>query len=256
MGICALHINCRAYLYLVILVSASTSLGNNSLLHQHVCYLFIGTKVYSTIKAVDGAGLMSTAVKSDGVMVDTTPPLSASAIKYGANIINLQSEIDLDSTKNTDMKKTFTTTPGKKYRLTVYTRPSQNKKSVSNSHINIELPSHNQIMLVHGSTDPKINSLWTKHQLYFVAIKGTSNLRISPHGKHSSVQVNKITVQEMSTTYVGNTVGADAIHAYVQTHNNISSVIATWMFQDPEVPITKYIWAIGYVAGKYSIVSL
>ena len=111
-------------------------------------------------------------------------------------------------------------------------------------------------MLVHGSTDAKINSLWIKHQLYFVAIKGTSNLRISAHGKYSFVQVDKITVQEMSTAYVANTVGADAVHAYVHTYNNISSVIATWMFRDPEVPITKYIWAVGYVAGKYSMVLL
>ena len=238
-----------------------------------VTCISIGTTVYSTIYAVNGAGLQSNGMRTDGVIVDTTAPMNASSIKYGFNLLlNPSFESDMDQgwihkgvtvIKDTNgamyiilknkatVEQSVVTKPGSKYVVTLHTRPSQNGSATAENHLAIEAPSHHQVLLVHRSQQTSANSLWMKHQVYFTAALGTmtSTLRLSSHGKHSCVEVDDVSVQEMMAEYDDSNDGSNAIHVVIQTHENISSVIASWMLTDAEVPITKYMWAVGYVPG-------
>ncbi|KAI0239584.1 hypothetical protein LSAT2_009684 [Lamellibrachia satsuma] len=47
----------------------------------------VGTRLYSTVYAVNGAGLKSATVSSDGVVIDSTPPLPVHKFQLGLNLL-------------------------------------------------------------------------------------------------------------------------------------------------------------------------
>ncbi|XP_078575732.1 uncharacterized protein LOC144861635 [Branchiostoma floridae x Branchiostoma japonicum] len=50
--------------------------------------LISGTKYYSTVTAVDAAGLRSSPVSSNGITVDSTPPVPVEKLNFGPNLVN------------------------------------------------------------------------------------------------------------------------------------------------------------------------
>eukprot|EP00058_Branchiostoma_floridae_P023180 XP_002608670.1 hypothetical protein BRAFLDRAFT_73893 [Branchiostoma floridae] len=50
--------------------------------------LISGTKYYSTVTAVDAAGLRSSPVSSNGISVDSTPPVAVEMLTFGPNLVN------------------------------------------------------------------------------------------------------------------------------------------------------------------------
>ena len=66
------------------------------ILFDVVCILFapgsrlyssVGSRLYSTVYAVNGAGLKSAGISSDGVVIDSTPPLPLHKFRLGQNLL-------------------------------------------------------------------------------------------------------------------------------------------------------------------------
>ena len=233
-------------------------------------FYFTGTVIYSTVYAINGAGQQSDGVTTDGITVDSTSPLSGSSIQYGPNLLlNSSFESDLCQgwtceglANNTEtngetfvilsnsgyVKQVIVTQPGSKYHVSFFARPTSLRNAARNSHLAIDLPSHHQVILVHKSMEHSMNLIWTQHHLYFTATDLTSNIKLSAHGKNSIIELDRLSVELMTCDYSSEAIG-QAIHVHVHTWENRSSVVASWMVQDPESPITSYMWALGYVAG-------
>ena len=113
---------------------------------------------------MNGAGLKSDAVKTNGVIVDSSPPLSSCSIQYGFNtLINADFEKDLsfgwthnDPNLETDLaggryvslekdrfiEQTVVTSPQGKYRVTVAMRSGE--RSGQQSHLDVDMAGHHR----------------------------------------------------------------------------------------------------------------
>ena len=225
---------------------------------------FSGTIVYSTIYAVNGAGLTSAPVKTSGFTVDTTPPETSCAIAYGFNIL-LNSDfvqdlafgwthndpmVETDNTgaryvlleKDKFIKQTVVSSPLTKHRVTVLARSGE--LSTTQSHLNIDMPGHRQMVMLEVDNTTE----WRTTYLYFSAQTTTSPVRLSTSGKYSQVQVKSVAVETM-TCSVNSADKALDVHLH-HTNNGRSSITASWIINDLQSPIVECQWAVGYVSGK------
>eukprot|EP00058_Branchiostoma_floridae_P000533 XP_002586021.1 hypothetical protein BRAFLDRAFT_110187 [Branchiostoma floridae] len=65
--------------------------------------LTTGTKYYSTVYAVDAAGLTSSPAVSDGILVDTTPPEVLNKFDFGLNLLDNPSFENIQSSGSTNL---------------------------------------------------------------------------------------------------------------------------------------------------------
>ncbi|CAH1259452.1 Hypp2286 [Branchiostoma lanceolatum] len=72
--------------------------------------LTAGTKYYSTVYAVDAAGLTSSPAMSDGILVDTTPPEVLSKFDFGPNLLGNPSFENIQSSANSNLTADSVTT--------------------------------------------------------------------------------------------------------------------------------------------------
>lgn len=165
--------------------------------------------MYSTIYAVNGAGMTSAPVKSNGLIIDTTPPVPGSYIRYEDNII-VNSEFDedintgwtadevmvytddntgetyarLDAPDVSSLSQNVTTTVDTKYRLILTTRAHVTGTSSTVSFLAIDVKDNHQVIGV--IQPPDQTSKWTSQYIYFNAETTETSVVVTLHGNQAS----------------------------------------------------------------------
>ena len=246
---------------------------------------------YSKVCAVDSAGHRSDFVLSNGFKVDTTPPVPATKITYGANILSNPSfEIVDGSTKmprswvvqgdanvrqgsgttpppdgqhyvdiSGEISQTAWTIPTIKYRLSFYSAVvSENSNNPGSVHeATVHVPGQSQTFLVTFKTktqqgsDKRITE-WTRHELFFTAKGQKSEIRLKSNLGSGTIAVDNVSVQVVDVSSAVSS-EKDPINVDIDVKDGYSTVRAHWDFVDGESPINKYMWGIGTVKGISNI---
>ena len=244
--------------------------------------------MYSTVYAVDAAGLQSARVSSDGVVIDSTPPVPVHKFRFGPNLLknpsfeagrslsipdkwtgngiffltNTTSAVEAqDGHVYLDIasgyvEQTISTVKTKKYRVTFYIRSPDNGRFHSQQLGYTRLPGFHAAYIV------AITSVeWQKHVYYFISSDTTSVVRIGAVGRKTGFLLDNVRVEEVGDGRLRlSTDPKDPVNSHVQpmhVHMNsrgrYTALTAAWDVEDPESPVTNYYWAIGTVLGAYHI---
>ena len=193
-------------------------------------YLPAGTRLYSTVYAVNGAGLKSAGVSSDGVVSDSTPPLPLHKFRLGQNLLkNPSFEEDTPSGVTDAVPKGWTvdgtchqavsgSTGGvnaqdgqvyvdlvcghieqevtsektKKYRVTFYVHSPDTARFHSQQLGFVQLPGFHASFVIEPTSGE-----WQKHVYYFVATDLSSTVKIGAVGHKTGFLLDNVRVQEL-----------------------------------------------------------
>ena len=258
--------------------------------HKLTLTLFPGTHLYSTVHAVDAAGLASAKVHSDGVVIDSSPPQPVHKFRFGPNLLQnpsfeegayrstpskwTGSGIFYFSTSSSGIdpqddpayldiasgyiEQTIATVKGKKYRMTFYVR-SPDSVLFYSQHVGfVRLPEFHAAFAVAPSP-----AHWQKHLYFFIASDTSSTVRIGAVGRKTGFLLDGVNVQEVSagrrvpSADPRDPVNAhvEPMHVHVTSRGSYTAVTAAWDVEDPESPVTGHSWAIGTVRGESCVTS-
>ena len=192
--------------------------------------ILAGSRLFSTVYAYNAAGLKSTAVSSDGYLIDSTPPRSLHKFQLGPNLLkNPSFERDVDRTAGipTDwngqgtfliannsgdinahdaqtfldivggyVEQTVSTVKSSKYRATFYVRAPDSVRFHSQQIGVVQLTRVHRTFSVEPTTAPSGDS-WQKHIYYFSANGANSAVRIGSVGHKTGFLLDDVTVQEV-----------------------------------------------------------
>ena len=230
----------------------------------------LGDVISSAVYAVNGAGLSSTTISSDGYIVDSTPPTDEHHFIFEGSIIlngdfiadSNNWEIDADQVTisnnklcllNGVMKQTVSTSDGQKYRLqfdAVSGFDTGHTSSVGyvgfgpkEHHIisaaNVDDALHLQekvyFLMAHDSNSELTFGTMTDMSICF------SNIQLEPI-KEGHRNVDSSSDPEASFT--------SSVHVHVRASSMGTSLILNWEFEDLETPIVEYMFAVGTVKGQ------
>ncbi|KAI8509825.1 hypothetical protein Bbelb_122530 [Branchiostoma belcheri] len=246
-----------------------------------------GTKYYSTVTAVDAAGLSSSPVSSSGITVDSTPPVPVEKLNFGQNLVlNPSFEQTLGAsgwnvsgtaeavavsgfaTKDGQkylhlhgsISQKIPTQPGQKYQLTFHARhvekislplqSQEGKVSAPGLHKTFKL--YQRFGTVgHSEASKESIKTWHQHVYYFTATNSESEIMFSSVGRAGmvldQVSVRLVNVSMVQESDRESSVGL--VHVHTSTAADWHVVQASWDMEDLESPIVKYEWAIGTVQG-------
>ena len=235
--------------------------------------------MYSKVRARDAVGYTSEVVASNGVKVDTTPPLIMEVGKCLNNILTDHSfenaptyicdETEDDSWFITGDKCAQVETSGSahdgnayaiiqstvdqmvvvehtgKYRLTLFTSTVESpglRLSSVEGYVSVNGEKHLFSLYEKHSSN---SNIWQKH-LFFFDVKDTNVLlSIGTLRENSAFALDDVKLEFCGDT----SSAASSEKGHVNTHTVLvhdwSSVHSDWTFNDPESDITEYIWAIG-----------
>ena len=192
-----------------------------------------GSRLYSTVYAVNGAGLKSAGISSDGVVIDSTPPLPLHKFRLGQNLLqNPSFEEDTPSGVTGAVHKGWTvdgtcyravrgTTGGmnpqdgqvyvdlvsghieqevtsektKKYRVTFYVHSPDSDRFHSQQLGFVQLPGFHAVFVVVPTV--ATSSEWQKHVYYFTATDSSSTIRVGAVGHKTGFLLDNVQVQEI-----------------------------------------------------------
>ena len=241
----------------------------------------------SMVQAVDSAGHKSDFVFSNGFKVDTTPPVPATKIIYGANILlNPSFEIAIVSDKTPrswtvqgnatvrqrsvtvpspdgkhyvdilgKMSQIVWTIPTKKYRLrfcsAVVSDNTNNPGSVHEATLTV--PGQRLTFVGRFKTTVELGideriTKWTKHELYFTANGQKSEVSFESHANSGTIAIDDVSVQIVEISSDESS-EKDAVNVDIFIENGYSTVRAHWDFIDEESPINSYMWGLGTIKG-------
>ena len=228
--------------------------------------------------AVNGAGIKSESVKSNELIIDTTPPNMQCKIQYGTNLLtnpDFQEDLSVGCTfhptgkvpqqsqKNTislsfgeSIQQTVQTSHHRKYQITILAQPRHQNTTknssligeginfVKEAHLEVSLPNHNQIILLQNFHR---QNEWEVFHLYFIAHASDSEIRLTSLSRYGQVEIDKIEIMEM----VCEEKTPDPVHVHLKHYpSGKSSISSTWMATDMESPVVHNLWAIGYTPGE------
>ncbi|XP_078657344.1 uncharacterized protein LOC144903237 [Branchiostoma floridae x Branchiostoma belcheri] len=249
--------------------------------------LVSGTKYYSTVTAVDAAGLSSSPVSSSGITVDSTPPVPVEKLNFGQNLVlnpsfeqalaalgwNISGTAEAVATSGFATKdgqkylhlhgsvsQSIPTQPGQKYQLTFHARhvekislplqSQEGKVSAPGLHKTFKL--YQRFGTVgHSDANEESIKTWHQHVYYFTSTDSESEIRFSSVGRAGmvldQVSVRLVNVSMVQESDRESSVGL--VHVHTSTAADWHVVQASWDMQDLESPVVKYEWAIGTVQG-------
>ncbi|XP_035698706.1 uncharacterized protein LOC118431572 [Branchiostoma floridae] len=246
-----------------------------------------GTKYYSTVTAVDAAGLRSSPVSSNGITVDSTPPVPVEKLNFGPNLVNNPSfeqalgvaDWNVSGTAEAvaasgfatkdgqkylhlhgSISQTVPTQPGHKYQLTFHARhveklslplqSQEGKVSAPGLHKTFKLYQRFGTFDGSGSSD-EVAQNWHQHIYYFTATGSESDITFRSVGR-AGMALDQVSVRLVNVSTQRESDGESAsglVHVHTSTAADWHVVQASWNLEDLESPIVKYEWAIGTVKG-------
>ena len=239
--------------------------------------------VYSALWAVDGVGLQSQTVFSNGVIIDTTAPMSVPAKETDDNIaLNPSFEQDIvgfwsvDNTKytletgiphdgvqyiclrdNAIHQVIPSTETGASYRVSFAAKRNDTNTPRSSASFFVEAAfSHEMYVLSDKSNkNDSFYDGWIHHPLYVTATRMDMTIRLGTAEQTISVCFDNIEVHHISDqTESGDS--STSVHVRFITSSESSNLVATWNIADPESPIVDSLVALGTVQGFVFIFSL
>ena len=158
------------------------------------------------------------------------------------------------------VKQTFATQTMKKYRVTFHVNSPDTSRFHSQQLGFVQLPEFHTAFAVEPTTAP--SGEWQKHVYYFIASDSTSTITIGAVGHKTGFSLDSVHIQEVD---VGQRIpSADQsdpanahvqpMHVHLNTRGSYTALTAAWDVEDPESPVTNYLWAIGTVRGKYDVI--
>ena len=203
-----------------------------------ICYVILcyaltpGTRLYSTVYAINGAGFISAGVSSDGVVTDSTPPSSIHRFLLGNNLIkNPSFEQDTlqtvarkivpkewrglgtvyltSSSHGTTapegrqfvdivsgyVKQTFATETKAKYRVSFHVHTPDTGRFHSQQLGFVRLPGFHSAFAVQQKV--ATSSKWQKHVYYFIASDSSSVVSIGAVGHKTGFLLDNVVVREV-----------------------------------------------------------
>ena len=264
---------------------------HNTSCWSDACEFIAGTRLYSTVYAVNGAGLKSATVSSDGVVIDSTPPLPLHNFQLGRNFLkNPSFEEDtpqpgtkeavpsewmgqgtLHLTSSTGdvgaqdgqtfldvvsgyIEQTVATTEMTKYRVTFYVHSPNNDHFHSQQLGFVRLPGFHAAFAI----EPTMTD-WQKHVYYFIANDSTSAIKVGAVGHKTGFLLDNVQIQEVgrgqrSSSADQRDMDNSPILVHLNSRGHYTALTAAWDVEDPESPVTNYFWAIGTVRGAYNVI--
>ena len=251
--------------------------------------LILGTRLYSTVYVVNGAGLKSGGVSSDGVVIGSTPPLPLHRFQLGVNLVKNPSFEEYAFTSGTQEvfpkgwtgsgrinvttsssetsaqdKETFAdlisgyiaqavkTEEGNKYRVSFHVHSPRTSHFHSQQLGFVQLPGFHSAFVVVPTSDE-----WQKHVYYFTASDSLSMIRIGAVGQKTGFLLDNVQIQKVGKGH--RSVSTDhrdpssshvqPMHVHVMSRGRLMALTAMWDVEDPESPVVNYFWAIGTVRG-------
>lgn len=233
---------------------------------------------------MNGAKLKSAFASSDGVIVDTTPPISVNRLQLAKNIINNPNFVKGSSNnltgwnesvgalisttcslgqscaclKNSAISQTLKVTEGHKYRVSVKLTSGKtgDENQMRNAFVKISTLHHSMKIL------PFTTSTMSHTEHYYITSQSNDvTLSIGTEDRQLDVCFLEVKVQELLAGQRNEITNTDHPHlghkSPVLYHFTISghwlSLSFTWDFEDPESPIVDYLVAVGTVKGWSSI---
>ena len=245
--------------------------------------------MFSTVYAINGAGLKSDGVSSDGLVMDSTPPAILHKFRLGPNLLKNPSFEDDSGTREAAPKdwgamgKVFVTKGAgvlsashgqmfvdivsgyvkqnvatetlKKYRVTFYVHAPDTARFHSQQLGYVRLPEVHAVFVVLSATS---GEPWQKHVHYFMADDSVSTVNIGAVGHKTGFLLDNVSVQEVGlgrrgpATDLRDPVSSHVqpMHVHVTSRGSYTAVTAAWDVEDPESPVTGHSWAIGTVRGE------
>ncbi|KAK2161993.1 hypothetical protein NP493_1549g00025 [Ridgeia piscesae] len=191
-----------------------------------------GTKLYSTVYAINGAGLKSAGVSSDGAVIDSIPPSPVHRFLLGNNLIkNPSFEEDslqtvarkivpkewrgmgtvylTSSSQGTTapegrqfvdivsghVKQTFATVTKAKYRVSFHVHTPDTGRFHSQQLGFVQLPGFHSAFVVQQKV--ATSTEWQKHVYYFIASDSSSAVVVGAVGHKTGFLLDNVVVQEV-----------------------------------------------------------
>ncbi|KAI8485724.1 hypothetical protein Bbelb_365580 [Branchiostoma belcheri] len=218
--------------------------------------LVTGERYFIKVVAEDAAGNRSPAAVSDGIVIDSTPPVPEADLVYGDNLL-LNPSFELTS-GSADIER-------QEYRVsfsvnhdTLSDVPTLNQEDtvtapgIASAFKLRNRPASSNDRETAMEEDQSAWDTWQRQTVFFTAVDNSSVITIGSVGRKAGISVDHVKVQAM--TYRGSRYNSTAryygdVEVSCQLLSDWSSVVAKWGMLDPESPIVDYSWAIGKVRG-------
>ncbi|KAI8507103.1 hypothetical protein Bbelb_155420, partial [Branchiostoma belcheri] len=213
-------------------------------------------RYFIKVVAEDAAGNRSPAAVSDGIVIDSTPPVPEADLVYGDNLL-LNPSFEL-TTGSADIER-------QEYRVsfsvnhdTLSDVPTLNQEGIvtapgiASAFKLRNRPASSNDREIAIKEDQSAWDTWQRQTFFFTAVDNSSVITIGSVGRKAGISVDNVKVQAM--TYRGSRYNSTAryygdVEVSCQLLSDWSSVVAKWSMVDPESPIVDYSWAIGKVRG-------
>ena len=230
----------------------------------------LGDVISSAVYAVNGAGLSSTIISSDGYIVDNTPPTDEHYFNFEDSIIQNDNfttdtnhwEVDADQVTisknklcllNGVMKQTVSTGDGQKYRLqfdAVSGFATGHTSSIGYVRFG---PKEHHIISAADVDD----ALHLQEKVYFLMAHDANSELTFGSMTDMRICFGNIQLVPMKEGHRNIDSASDpealftsSIHVHVRASSMGTSLIVNWEFEDPETPIVEYMFAVGTVKGQ------
>ena len=158
------------------------------------------------------------------------------------------------------LKQTVATQTMNKYRVTFYVNSPDTSHFHSQQLGFAQLPEFHTAFAVEPST--VLSGEWQKHVYYFIASDSTSTVTIGAVGHKTGFLLDNVQIQEVGVGHrIPSTDQGDPanshdqpMHVHLNTRGSYTALTAAWDVDDPESPVTNYLWAIGTVPGKNDVI--
>ena len=225
--------------------------------------------IFSSVYAVNGAGLSSAIVSSDGFILDRSPPTDKHYFKFKDDILlngNFSAgtnnwEINATHTNESDgkvcifngnIKQAISTTPGQKYKLQFELVNGFNSSPAPSFGYMRFGPQEQHVISAADAAD----SLHLHHKVYFLTGNAlNSELEFGTMTDMmlciDNIQLEPITegFREIPISSHPEASFTSSVDVQIRASAMATSIIMTWQFEDPESPIVQYMFAVGTVKG-------
>ena len=177
------------------------------------------------------------------------------------------------------VEQTIATNNTTKYRATFYVHPPTNDLFHSQQLGFVRLPGFHATFVV-GPMVATFGEQWQKHVYYFTASDTISTVRVGALGHKTGFLLDNVQIREVgigrrspsadqgglnithqvernltnqfdSNLTYAQPIHVQPMHVHLQLRGSYASLTAAWDVEDPDSPVTNYLWCIGTVRGMY-----
>ena len=235
--------------------------------------------VYAAVSAINGVGMQSDWMYSNGIRIDTTPPLPLSKFQSNINIVgNPSFEFDIDGSwvlandqyemrsdipydgvqylclNGNEITQTIQTQIGINYRLSFATKrqmPTHDTlRPVATCYVKAGTTEELFVLADKSNQNESFHEEWVYHNLYVNAFQEETDLIFGTDENDIEICFDNIMVQEISSeNLLDNQTGI--IHVMLKTSPESTEIVASWNVEDYESFITETLVALGTVQGIF-----